>query len=52
VLALLDEHHVTTVQGAAYGMSPFLRISYATSLTQLDEACGRIANSAKASARP
>ena len=43
VLALLDEHHVTTVQGAAYGMSPFFRISYATSLERLDEACGRIA---------
>ncbi|KOF17770.1 aspartate aminotransferase [Ensifer adhaerens] len=43
VLALLDEHHVTTVQGAAYGMSPFFRISYATSIEQLNEACGRIA---------
>ncbi|MCA1370194.1 pyridoxal phosphate-dependent aminotransferase [Bradyrhizobium sp. BRP14] len=43
VLTLLDEHHVTTVQGAAYGMSPFFRISYATSMEQLDEACGRIA---------
>jgi len=43
VLALLDEHHVTTVQGAAYGMSPFFRISYATGMAQLEEACGRIA---------
>ncbi|MGH6807147.1 MAG: pyridoxal phosphate-dependent aminotransferase [Ensifer adhaerens] len=43
VLALLDEHHVTTVQGAAYGMSPFFRISYATNMEQLNEACGRIA---------
>lgn len=43
VLALLDELHVTTVQGAAYGMSPFFRISYATSIEQLNEACGRIA---------
>ncbi|SDA82329.1 pyridoxal phosphate-dependent aminotransferase [Sinorhizobium sp. NFACC03] len=44
VLALLDEHHVTTVQGAAYGMSPFFRISYATSMEQLSEACDRIAD--------
>ncbi|MBD9510897.1 pyridoxal phosphate-dependent aminotransferase [Ensifer sp. ENS10] len=44
VLALLDEQHVTTVQGAAYGMSPFLRISYATSMEQLSEACDRIAD--------
>ncbi|USJ27534.1 pyridoxal phosphate-dependent aminotransferase [Ensifer adhaerens] len=43
VLALLDEHHVTTVQGAAYGMSPFFRISYATGMEQLSEACDRIA---------
>ncbi|NUS71463.1 MAG: pyridoxal phosphate-dependent aminotransferase, partial [Ensifer adhaerens] len=42
VLALLDEYHVTTVQGAAYGMSPFFRISYATSMEQLSEACDRI----------
>ncbi|WDZ79364.1 pyridoxal phosphate-dependent aminotransferase (plasmid) [Ensifer adhaerens] len=42
VLALLDEHHVTTVQGAAYGMSPFFRISYATSMEQLSQACDRI----------
>ncbi|MBD9638528.1 pyridoxal phosphate-dependent aminotransferase [Ensifer sp. ENS07] len=43
VLALLDEHYVTTVQGAAYGMSPFFRISYATGMEQLSEACDRIA---------
>ncbi len=42
VLALLDEQHVTTVQGAAYGMSPYFRISYATSMEQLEEACNRI----------
>lgn len=41
-LALLDEQHVTTVQGAAYGMSPFIRISYATSVAQLREACDRL----------
>ena len=42
VLGLLDEHHVTTVQGAAYGMSPFFRISYALSNEDLEEACRRI----------
>jgi aspartate aminotransferase len=42
VMALVTEHHVATVQGAAYGMSPFFRISYATSMEKLTEACGRI----------
>lgn len=41
-LALLEEAHVATVQGTAYGMSPYLRISYATSTEVLSEACGRI----------
>ena len=40
--ALLEEKHVATVQGAAYGMSPYLRISYATDTERLREACGRI----------
>jgi len=42
VLALLEEKHVATVQGAAYGMSPYMRISYATDTETLTEACGRI----------
>ena len=44
VMALVNEHHVATVQGAAYGMSPFFRISYATSMEKLTEACARIAH--------
>lgn len=41
-LALLEEKHVGTVQGAAYGMSPYIRVSYATDTESLREACGRI----------
>jgi len=41
-LALLEEKHVAAVQGAAYGMSPYLRISYATDMKSLREACARI----------
>jgi aspartate aminotransferase len=41
-LALLEEKHVAAVQGTAYGMSPYLRISYATDTASLGEACGRI----------
>jgi len=41
-LALLEEKHVAAVQGAAYGMSPYLRISYATDTESLREACTRI----------
>jgi aspartate aminotransferase len=41
-MALLDESHVATVQGAAFGMSPYLRISYATDEATLVKACERI----------
>ncbi|KGT94576.1 aspartate aminotransferase [Erwinia typographi] len=43
VLALIEEQHVVTVQGAAYGMSPYFRLSYATSMEMLQEGCDRIA---------
>lgn len=42
VTALLEEQHVATVQGAAYGMSPYFRISYATDMASLEEGCRRI----------
>jgi aspartate aminotransferase len=42
VTALLEEKHVATVQGAAYGMSPYFRISYATDIESLREGCKRI----------
>jgi aspartate aminotransferase len=41
-MALLEEAHVAVVQGAAYGMSPYIRISYATDTASLREACTRI----------
>jgi len=41
-LALLEENHVAVVQGAAYGMSPYIRISYATDTESLRLACDRI----------
>ncbi len=41
-LALLEEAHVGVVQGEAYGMSPYIRISYATDMDSLREAMGRI----------
>jgi aspartate aminotransferase len=41
-LALIEEKHVAVVHGAAYGMSPYLRISYATETEALREACMRI----------
>jgi aspartate aminotransferase len=43
VMGLVEEHHVATVQGAAYGMSPYFRISYATSMEMLEEGCARLA---------
>ena len=41
-MALLEEQHVAVVQGGAFGMSPYVRISYATSDVLLAEACRRI----------
>ena len=39
---LLDAEGVAVVHGAAFGLSPFFRISYATSNAALEEACRRI----------
>jgi aspartate aminotransferase len=43
-LALLEEQHVATVFGAAFGMSPYLRISYATDEASLEAGCRGIAD--------
>ncbi len=40
--ALLQEHGVAVVFGAAFGLSPAFRVSYATSNEALKEACHRI----------
>jgi aspartate aminotransferase len=40
--ALLEETGVAVVFGAAFGLSPNFRVSYATSETVLEEACRRI----------
>ncbi|MCC3705030.1 aminotransferase class I/II-fold pyridoxal phosphate-dependent enzyme [Rouxiella badensis] len=39
---LLDAAHVATLQGSAFGASPYLRIAYAIDDLRLDEACERI----------
>ncbi len=41
---LLDDAHVAVVPGSAFGLSPFFRISYATSEAELQEALKRIAD--------
>ena len=46
--ALLEEQHVAVVHGTAFGMSPHVRISYATDDASLEEACGRIVEFCKA----
>lgn len=40
---LLEEQYVAVVPGSAFGLSPYLRISYAADDAVLDEACHRIA---------
>jgi aspartate aminotransferase len=42
VAQLLEIENVAVVQGAAFGLSPFFRVSYATSEKVLTEACTRI----------
>lgn len=41
-IALIEAEGVSVVHGAAFGLSPFFRISYATSTEALTEACERI----------
>ena len=42
VTALLESEGVAVVHGAAFGLSPFFRVSYATSTEALEDACRRI----------
>lgn len=43
VTYLLDTVGVAAVQGSAFGLEPYFRISYATSMDNLEKACDRIA---------
>ncbi|MBB5536777.1 pyridoxal phosphate-dependent aminotransferase [Rhizobium giardinii] len=45
---LLEDAHVAVVPGSAFGLSPFFRISYATSEAELREAMERIAKACAA----
>ena len=42
VLYLLEEQNLAVIQGDAYGVSPFFRISFATSMSELKEVCRRL----------
>jgi aspartate aminotransferase len=48
VTYLLESEGVAAVQGEAFGLSPYFRISYATSTEALEEACGRIKRACEA----
>ena len=48
VTYLLEGEGVAAVQGAAFGLSPYFRISYATSTEALEEACKRIKRACEA----
>ncbi|MDR6854999.1 aspartate transaminase [Variovorax guangxiensis] len=43
VMYLLESAGVATVAGTAYGLSPYFRLSIATSIETLEEGCARIA---------
>jgi aspartate aminotransferase len=42
VMYLLESQNLAVLQGAAYGVSPFFRISFATSMDKLDEGVRRL----------
>lgn len=42
VTFLLETEGVAAVQGAAFGLEPYFRLSYATSTAQVEDACRRI----------
>jgi aspartate aminotransferase len=42
ILYLLDEENLAVLQGAAYGTSPFFRLSFATSMGNIEEGCERL----------
>jgi aspartate aminotransferase len=44
---LLQDFDVAVVPGSVFGLAPYFRISYATSMGQLEEACARIAAAVK-----
>ena len=46
-LSLLEEKNVAVVFGAAFGLSPNFRISFATSMDELQTACDRISSFCK-----
>jgi len=46
VTYLLESEGVAVVQGSAFGLSPYFRISYATRTEDLEEACNRIQRAA------
>ncbi len=48
VTYLLEAEGVAVVQGGAFGLSPYFRISYATSTEALSEACTRIKRACEA----
>jgi aspartate aminotransferase len=45
---LLESVGVAVVQGEAFGLSPYFRISYATATEVLEDACGRIRRACEA----
>ncbi|HEV2675157.1 MAG TPA: aspartate transaminase [Aliidongia sp.] len=48
VMHFLDAAGVAMVDGTAYGLSPYLRLSIATSLSNIEQACARLAKACAA----
>ena len=48
VMYLLDTEGLAVLQGTAYGVKPYFRISFATSMRNLDEGCKRLSRACAA----
>ena len=48
ILYLLEAENLAVLQGAAYGASPYFRISFATSIETLEEGCRRLRRACEA----
>jgi aspartate aminotransferase len=48
VMYLLESQNLALLQGEAYGLSPFFRISFATSMEALEEGCRRLRRACEA----
>ena len=48
MMYFLEAANVATIDGTSYGLSPYLRMSFATSIEQIEEGCRAIHDAVRA----